>query len=105
MAADSESLHLNCKKMKIVLKHFAKRFTNTYLSLLQERYAYRTWKTDEDCRLYVGDIVLLREKRMKWRKGKVMKLSCGIDNKVCGTELLVYNKTVKKLLKSNDLYS
>ena len=34
-----------------------------------------------------------------------MKLSCDIDNKVRGTELLVYNKTVKKLLKSNDLYS
>ena len=35
MATDGESLHLNCKKMKIVLKHFAKQFTNTYLPLLQ----------------------------------------------------------------------
>ena len=59
IATDGESLRLNCKKINIVLKHFGKRFTNEYLSLLHERYTYRTGKTDEDCRLYVGDIVLL----------------------------------------------
>ena len=36
---------------------------------------------------------------MKCCKGKFMKLICGIDNKVCGAELLVYNKTVKKTSK------
>ena len=108
MATDGESLHSNCKKINIILKHFAKRFTNEYISLLCERYTYGTRKADEDCRLYVRDIVLLREEfvpRMKWRKEKVLKLICGMDNKVRGAELLVYNKTVKKLLKSNDLYS
>ena len=65
IATDDESLHFNCKKMKIVLKHFAKQFTNKYLSLLHKLYTYRTGKTDEDCRLYVGDNVLLREKRIK----------------------------------------
>ena len=102
MAIDGESLRLNCKKISIILKHFAKPFTNEYLSLLHERYTYSTGKTDEDCRLYVGDIVLLREEfvpRMKWRKGKVLKLICGIDNKVRGAELLVYNKNSEKTSK------
>ena len=70
-------LRLNYKKINIILKHFAKRFTNEYLSLLHDRYTYRTGKADENCRLYVGDIVLLREEfvpRMNWRKGKVLKL-------------------------------
>ena len=100
MATDGESLHLNCKKINIILKHFAKRFTNEYLSLFHECYTYRTRKTDEDCRLYAADIVLLREEfvpRMKLPKRKVLKLICGIDNKVRGVELLVDNKTVKKL--------
>ena len=38
MATDGESLSLKCKKIIIVLKHFAKWFTNEYLSLLHERY-------------------------------------------------------------------
>ena len=33
MATDGESLRLNCKKINIILKHFAKRFTNEHLSL------------------------------------------------------------------------
>ena len=69
-----QSLRLNCKRINIVLKHFTKRFTNEYLSLLHECYTYRTGKTDEDCQLYIGDIVLLREDffpKMKWHKGRV----------------------------------
>ena len=68
MATGGDSLRLNCKKMNIVLKHFAKQLINKHLSLSRERYTYRTGPTDEDCQLYVGNIVLLREKfvsRMK----------------------------------------
>ena len=36
---------------------------------------------------------------MKWRKEKVMKLIGGIDNKVRGAELLVYNENSEKTLK------
>ena len=39
MATDDELLSLKCKKITIVLKDFAKWFTNEYLSLLHERYA------------------------------------------------------------------
>ena len=102
IATDGESLRLNCKKINIILKHFVKRFTNEYLSLLHERYTYRTGKTDEDCRLYVGDIVSLRGEfvpRMKWRKGEVLKLIRGIDNKARSAELLVYNKSSEKTSK------
>ena len=45
MAADGELLRLNCKKINVALKHFAKRFINEYLSLLHERY--RTEETYE----------------------------------------------------------
>ena len=102
MATYGESPRLNCKKINIVLKQFAKRFTNEYLYLLHERYTYRIRKIDEDCRLCVGAIVLLREEfvpRMKWRKGKVMELIRGIDNKVRGDELLVCNKNSEKTSK------
>ena len=37
MTTDGNSLRLNTKKISIVLKQFAKRFTNAYLSLLHER--------------------------------------------------------------------
>ena len=60
------------------------------------------WETVEDCRLYVRDIVLLREyfvPRMKWLKNKVITLIPGIDNKVHGAELLVYNKISEKTSK------
>ena len=73
IATDGELLRLNCKKINTVLKNFAKRQS--------ERYTYRTGKTDKDCLLYVGDIVVLREEfipRMKWRKGKILKLIRGI---------------------------
>ena len=45
MATDGELLRLNCKKINVALKHFAKRFVNEYLSLLHERY--RTEETYE----------------------------------------------------------
>ena len=61
MATDGKSRRLNCKKIHIFLKHYANRFTYEYLSLLHERYTYRIGKTDENCRLYKGDIALLRE--------------------------------------------
>ena len=57
-------------------------------------------KTDEDCQLYVGDIVSLTEDfvpRMKWHKGKVIKLICGINDKDCSSQLLVYDKQWKNL--------
>ena len=102
MATDGESLRLNCKKINNILKHFEERFTIEYLSLFHEHYTYGTGKAGEDCRLYVGDIVLLREEfvpRVKWRQGKVLKLIRGIDNKVRGAELLVYNKKSEKTSK------
>ena len=42
-----ESLRLNCKKINIVLKHFAKQFTKEYLSVLHERCTYCTGKADK----------------------------------------------------------
>lgn len=38
MATGGKSMSLKCKKIIIVLKHFAKRLTNEYLSLLHEHY-------------------------------------------------------------------
>ena len=66
---DGNSIRSNYNKVNILLKHFSKRFTEEYISLLHERYLYRDDRTDENCRLYVGDIVLIKENfvmRMKW---------------------------------------
>ena len=38
------SIRSNYNKVNILLKHFSKRFTEEYLSLLHERYSYR-----DDC--------------------------------------------------------
>ena len=81
------------------MKHFSKRFTEEYLSLLHERYSYRGDRTDENCRLYVGNIVLIKENfvtRMKWQKAKVLNLIRGKDNKVRSAELLIYNRETGK---------
>ena len=79
--------------------HFSKRFTEEYLSLLHERYSYRDDRTGDNCRVYVGDIVLIKENfvtRMKWRKAKVLNLIWGKGNKVRGAELLIYNRETGK---------
>ena len=55
---DGNSIRLNYNKVNILLNHFSKRFTEEYLSLLHERYSYRDDRTDESCRLYVGDLQL-----------------------------------------------
>ena len=96
---DANSFRSNYNKVNILLKHFSKRFTEEYLSLLYECCSYRDNRTDENCRLYVGDIVLIKENfvtRMKWRKGKVLNLIRGKDNKVSGAELLIYNRETGK---------
>ena len=95
---DGNSIRSNYSKVNILLKHFSKRFREEYLSLLHERYSYRDDRTDENCRLYVGDIVLIKENfvtRMKRRKAKVLNLIRGKD-KVSGAELLIYNREAGK---------
>ena len=96
---DGNSIRSNYSKFNTLLKHFSKRFTEEYLSLLHERYSYRDDRADENCRLYVGDIVLIKVNfitRMKWRKAKVLTLIRGKDNKVRGAELLIYNRETGK---------
>ena len=96
---DRNFIRLNYNKVNILLKHFSKRFTEEYLSLLHELYSYRDGRTDENCRIYVGDIVLTKENfvtRMKWRKAKVLNLIRGKVNKVRGAELLIYNRETGK---------
>ena len=53
----------------------------------------------KNCRLYVGDIVLIKENfvmRMKWQKAKVSNLIRGKDHKVRDAELLIYNRETGK---------
>ena len=96
---DGNSIRSNYSKVNILLKHFSKRFIEKYLSSLHERYSYRDYRTDENCRLYVGDIVLIKENfvtMMKWLKAKVLNLIRGKDNKVRDPELLIYNRETRQ---------
>ena len=53
----------------------------------------------KNCKLYVGDIVLIKENfvtRIKWQKAKVSNLIRGKNNKVRDGEILIYNRETGK---------
>ena len=82
------------KRLKMILSHFKKRFFDEYILALRERHQYEVKKTNNHPILKINDIVLLKEDkpRIKWRKGKIIKLLYGNDNLVRGVEVLITQK-------------
>ena len=84
----------------IIMKQFFKRFEIDYIQSLQERYFYTNNKKYENkSSASVGDIVLIKENnipRMKWRKGKIIKLIHGKDGLVRGVEICIYQRELNK---------
>ena len=66
------------------------------VSELHQHHLYsRKENYDEKCRLLLGDVVLIKDDKLKrnfWKKGYVEKLICGEDKKVRGAVLKVVNK-------------
>ena len=85
----------------MILSHFKKRFFDEYILALRERHQYEVKKTNNHPILKINDIVLLKEDkpRIKWRKGKIIKLLYGNDNLVRGVELLITQKLKGKMEK------
>ena len=91
-----KELNARCKYLKKILDHYWTRFSREYLSELYEHHLYsRKGNYDEYCRLLLGDMVFIKDDKMKrnsWKKGVVEELICGRDNKVRGALLRVTNK-------------
>ena len=85
----------------MILSHFKKRFFDEYILALRERHQYEVKKTNNHPVLKINDIVLLKKDkpRIKWRKGKIIKLLYGSDNLVRGVELLITQKLKGKMEK------
>ena len=92
------------KRLKMMLSHSRKRFYDEYILALRERHQYEVKKTNNHPILKINDIVLLREDkpRIKWRRGKNIKLLYDNDNLVRGVELLTTQKLKGKMEKIED---
>ena len=81
--------------INIVLKHFWKRFSDTYLNELKQRHLYNRAKS-ADATLKINDVVLVRDDtpkpRTQWKIGKVEELIIGRDGKLRGARLKVNTK-------------
>jgi len=94
--ASHVSLNARYEYLRKIIDHYWNRFSKEYLSELHQHHLYsRKENYDEKCRLLLGDIVLIKDDKLKrnfWKKGYVEKLICGEDNKVRGAVLKVVNK-------------
>ena len=78
-----------------LLPVFKKRFEAEYITALQEKYIYNRPCFLQDNSVIVGDVVLIKEEsipRMKWRKGKIIELIRGNNDKITEVKLNVYQK-------------
>ena len=96
---DNELSHVTTnaryQHLQKVLNHFWKRFSSEYLLELHEHHLANKGKYDELSKLLLGDIVLIKDDKLKrnsWRRGKVESLIEGRDGKVRGAVLKVFDK-------------
>ena len=96
---DNELSHVTMnaryQHLQKVLNHFWKRFSSEYLLELHEHHLANKGKYDELSKLLLGDIVLIKDDKLKrnsWRRGKVESLIEGRDGKVRGAVLKVFDK-------------
>ena len=89
----------------MTITHFKKRFYDEYILALSVRHQQEVKKTNNNPILKINDIVLLKndKRRIKWRKGKIIKLLYGNDHLVLGVELIT-QKLKRKIEKVEDLF-
>ena len=49
------------KYVKVVLSHFMSRFYTEYTTALRERHRYQRGVPDDDFKLKIGDVILIKE--------------------------------------------
>ena len=87
-----------CNNTKNCIAHFKRRFINEYLTSLKERHSYQVKKFENENKLCIGDIVLIKDNnapRLNWRKGKIQKFLYSNDKLVRGVEI-TYQKKLGK---------
>ena len=93
--------------LRFILHHFQKRFYNEYITSFLERHQYVSHKTNAECPLKVGNVVLIKQDvvpRIRWKKGIVEKLIIGKDGFVRGAVLRTnQNKSDKTSLINRPL--
>ena len=97
----AENTQQQYKRVKFIINNFNNHFYEEYILALQERHQYDVRKFNNESKLCVNDVVLIQEEnrpRVKWRKGKISKLSNSKDGLVRVVELVVNkgmsNKTI-----------
>lgn len=89
---DRPTLNARYKYLQAIIDHFWKRFSSEYLTQLHEHHLSNKMKYDEVSKLLLGDVVLIKDDKLKrncWRRGKVERLIEGRDGRVRGAVLKV----------------
>ena len=106
---DSSAIIPDSKRVKYVsllIDHFLKRFSASYLGDLRQNNLYRRGSTSCDDQVAVGDIVLMKEDslpRNRWRMGRVENLVIGRDGYCRGVKLATLSKTGRPTICSRPL--
>ena len=92
--------------LKQVLEHFNNIFFNEYINSLHERHCYDRKKVSDECKLRIGEIVLIKQEnmpRLKWHKGRVMNFIVGQDKLIRGVTVRAINSSGKRIIRKRPL--
>ena len=92
--------------LKQVLEHFNNRFFNEYINSLHERHCYDRKNVSDECKLRIGEIVLIKQEnmpRLKWHKGRVMNFIVCQDKLIRGVTLRAINNSGKRIILKRPL--
>ena len=90
--------------MNLVLQDFFNRFEIEYISALKEHLIYDKNRYNNSTDNLINDIVLVKDERtprMKPIKAKVIVIIKGIDNRVRGFQLKLFQPSSNRTIKIN----
>ena len=86
--------------LKQVLEHFSNRFFKEYINSLHEKHCYGRKKVNDECKLRIEEIVLIKQEnvpRLKWHKGRVTNFMAGQDKLIREVTLRTINDNGKRI--------
>ena len=92
--------------LKQVFEHFNNRFFNEYINSLHVRHCYDRKNVSDECKLRIGEIVLIKQEnmpRLKWHKVRVMNFTVGQDKLIRGVTLRAINNSGKRIILKRPL--
>ena len=98
--SDTINLSNRLKYLLSTIQSAWNKFYHHYLTELREHHMYTRTKTDDVNTLNVGDVVIIKDEKVRsrncWRMGRVESLVVGRDNKVRGANLQTISKTFRR---------